>query len=498
MTVSTAIDASAVARVVGIKTDYRNLSGGNVRYLPMRVMVFGQGSTASTYSTAKRQVFSANEVGSTYGFGSPLHLAALQLLPANGDGVGTIPCTIYPLVDDVAGVASAGDITPTIGTITNATYYVVCNNIRSQGFLIETGDTVAAIIGKMVTAVNATPEMPIIGADGTTKFDFTSKWKGSSANDIYVEISGPTDAGITWAFTQATGGSGNPTVDSALALIGNVWETLGVNCLELSDTTALDAYNTVGEGRWLPTTRKPFVIMSGCTDATVAAAITISDARKTDRVNAQETSPASVDLPCVIAARAVARIVKTAQNNPPQDYGRQQLTGLTPAVDGDQWDGAQREAAVQGGASTTQVVDGIVNMSDTITFYHPTGDPLPAYRYVVDIIKVMQLLYNTDLIFSTSDWDGAPLIPDDQPTVNPTAKKPKMAKAEIAAMLDNMGLEAIISDPDTAKGTIVAVISSTNPKRLDVTYTVALSGNTNIISIDFYFGFYFGTAPVVG
>ena len=76
------------------------------------------------------------------------------------------------------------------------------------------------------------------------------------------------------------------------------------------------------------------------------------------------------------------------------------MTGLTPAVDGDQWDGAQREAAVQGGASTTQVVDGIVNMSDTITFYHPTGDPLPAYRYVVDIIKVMQLLYNTDLIFS--------------------------------------------------------------------------------------------------
>ena len=62
----------------------------------------------------------------------------------------------------------------------------------------------------------------------------------------------------------------------------------------------------------------------------------------------------------------------------------------------------------------------------------------------------------------------------------------------------DMGLEAIISDPDTAKGTIVAVISSTNPKRLDVTYTVALSGNTNIISIDFYFGFYFGPAPVVG
>jgi hypothetical protein len=64
-------------------------------------------------------------------------------------------------------------------------------------------------------------------------------------------------------------------------------------------------------------------------------------------------------------------------------------------------------------------------------------------------------------------------------------------------LVDSLGLEAIISDPATAKASIIAVISSTNPKRLDMTLTVALSGNTKIKSVDLFFGFFFGTAPEV-
>jgi len=101
------------------------------------------------------------------------------------------------------------------------------------------------------------------------------------------------------------------------------------------------------------------------------------------------------------------------------------------------------------------------------------------------------------LIFAVAEWDGAPLIPDDQPTVNRTAKKPKMAVAAVASMLDSLGLNAIISDPETAKANTFAEIDSGNPKRLNLVTTVQLSGNTNIISVDLQFGFFFGTATVV-
>ena len=48
MALSTAVDLSAVARVVGIKTEFVNLRGGNVVNLPQRIAVFGQGNSAAT------------------------------------------------------------------------------------------------------------------------------------------------------------------------------------------------------------------------------------------------------------------------------------------------------------------------------------------------------------------------------------------------------------------------------------------------------------------
>ena len=497
MAISTAVDLTAVARVVGIKTEFVNLRGGNVVNLPQRISVFGQGNTAATYSTDKYQVTSATQAAERFGFGSPIHLAVKQLFPANGDGVGTIPVTIYPLVDDGAGAAAAGDITPS-GTATKAgAAYVIINNIRSQAFAIEVGDTVALVTAKMETAVNAILDVPVVAVDGTTKLDLTAKWKGVSSNDLLFSVEGGEGTGITFVATQPTGGLVNPNIDAALAQIGNVWETMLLNCLNLADTTTLDKYQTEGEGRWGALVRKPFMSFTGLTEADVATAITVSDNRKTDRINVQLVAPGSKDLPFVVAARQLSRIAPLANNNPPHDYGSRTADGLTPGTDGEQWNYAQRDQAVKGGSSTTEVKDGVINLSDIVTFYHPSGDPTPAYRYVVDIVKVTNILFNLDLTFANPQWDGAPLIPDDQATTNRTAKKPKMAVAAVASLIDQLALGAFISDPDFAKANTLAAINDQNPKRLDVATTMKISGNTNIISVDFNWGFFFGTTPTV-
>lgn len=498
MTVSTAVDASAVARVTGIKTTFKNLRKGGILYLPQRIAVIGQGSTASTYSTTKAQVTSALDVANTYGFGSPLHLACLQLLPVNGDGVGTIPVTVYPLDDDVSGVAATGDITP-IGAVTKAgEFRVLINNIQSAAFTVAIGDVVADITDAITTAINAELNEPMIAADATTKVNLTSKWKGASANDLYVEIDGPTDTGVSFAITQPSGGLVNPSISAALAQVGDIWETMFLNCFEVADTTTLGLYSTFGEGRWGALVRKPMVSFVGNNDTTVAAATAVSDARTTDRVNCVLVEPAGNDLPCVIAGRQLARIAVVANNNPAHDYGSQRATGLVPGADGSQWTYAERDQAVKAGCSTIEVRNNEVTIGDVVTMYHPAGDPLPAYRHVVDIVKLMNVIFNTDLIYNTAEWDGAPLIPDDQPTTNRDAKKPKTATAATAAMIDSLGREAIISDPETAKASIVSEIDGSNPKRLNQNFTVQVSGNTNIKSIDLDFGFYFGTSAIVG
>lgn len=496
---SDAVFAGAVARVLGIKTIYKDLRGaGGVTFLPQRIALVGQGSSVSVYDTTKVQVTSADEVGATFGFGSPLHLAALQLFPINGDGVGVIPVTVYPLEDDGSGVASAGGITPTVAQTVAASYIIRINNIDSEAFVIPaSGATVATVVTQMTEAINAVLEMPVVATDGATVCDLESKWKGLSANDIYVEVIGSTTAGTTFAMVQPVGGLVNPDITDALAQFGNVWETMVLNCLNLSDTTTLDLYQVFGEGRWGALVRKPLVVFTGNPSKTVTNAIVVPDARKTDRINGTLVSPGSNDLPFVTAARQLARIAVVANNDPAHDYGSRDATGLTPGADGDQWDDLERNRAVNAGSSTVEIKDGVVNVSDVVTMYHPTGNSLPEYRFVVDIVRLMNTLFNLDIIFANSEWDGAPLVPDDQPITSRSAKKPKMAVAAVGSMLDSLGNEAIISDPKTAKANTRAEIDSQNPKRLNMVIPVQLSGNTNIKSIDLEFGFFFGTSSFV-
>lgn len=498
MSISNAVDANAVARVVGVQTLFKDLRAGGILFLPQRIAVIGQGATLSTYSNVKAQHTSALSVANTYGFGSPIHLVARQIFPVNGDGVGTIPVTFYPLDDDGSGVVSSGDITPTISATEDASYLVRINNIDSKSFVIAVGDSVADVVTAITTAINAVLDVPVVAVDGVTVVDTTSKWEGTSANDIVIEVIGPTDVGNSFAITQHAGGLVNPDVQPALDQIGNIWESFIVNCMDIADTTTLDLYDTFGEGRWGALVRKPLAgVFTGNTEPVVATAVVVPDARKNDHTNVMIPAPGSNDLPFVIAARAIARASVLANNNPSHDYGSQDLTGLVPGTDAEQWDYDDRDFAVKAGSSTIEVKDGIINMADTVTFYHPDGDPQPAYRFVVDIVKLQQVIFNLNLIFATTEWDGAPLIPDDQPTINRAAKKPKTAKAEIALMLDSLGLNAIISDPETAKANTLAEIDGANPKRLNVVITIQLSGNNNIISIDLEFGFFFGASSVL-
>lgn len=491
-----AVAESAVARVVGIETKFINLRG-DVKFLPMRIAVFGQGSTASqaSYSTDKKTVTSAKEVGDGYGYGSPLHLAVNELLPPNGGGVGIIPVTIFPLKDDGAAVTAAGSITPVGAQTAQQTYYIKVNNIKSKEFTLAAAASVADAVAAIVTAINSVINMPVIAVNTgpDTSVVLNAKWGGPTGNDIKVEVVG-TEAGIVFTTVDPTGGATNPDISAALAQVGNIWETLVLNCLDIADTTTLSLYTDFFEPRWGPTVKKPAMVFTGTTEASQATAIVIPEARKTDRINVQLVAPGSDDLPFIVAADQLAELAVIANDNPPVDYAGQKATSLTPGTDAEQWDDIEREAAVRGGSSTVESVDNVVEMSDTVTFYHPAGEEPPAYRFVNDVIKVWQNLFNLALIFEADDWKGAPLIPDEQATVNPLAKKPKDAKTAIGVMLDSLALEAIASDPATAKKTIAANISSTNPRRLDVSYTWQISGNTGIISITSNWGFFFGSA----
>ncbi len=495
---SNAVQATAVARVVGVEDVFVDLREA-VANLPQHIMIVGQGNTAATYDTTPTRYFNALDVANAYGFGSPLHLAMLQVFPPLGfEGVGTIPVTVFPLEDNGSGTAAAGNITMSGGPATSTeTYAVRISGILSDQFAIPEGTAASAVAALMVTAINAVLEMPVTVVDNAGVLEFTSKWAGESANDIFVEVIGP-DAGITFAVTQASGGAADPDVTDALTQADpDVWYTLIVNCLNASNTTALDEYQQFGTARINPIDNKRLTAWTGSTETDVNTLVAIGDARPLDQFNGLRTAPGSVDLPLAVCARQVAVAALIANDNPPRDYGSTLVEGVTPGAGTDQWTYAERDALTKAGISTSLVKDGVIQIKDTVTFYHPTGDVTPAYRYLCDIVKLSNFIFNVQLAFNVPEWDGAPLIPNFQPTTNKSAKKPKHAVAEMWQIIDSAALVAWISDPETAKARTVANIDETNPKRLDVATTIQLSGNTNIISVTLNWGFFFGQAPVV-
>jgi phage tail sheath gpL-like len=494
MPVTTAYPQSRIARGVAIKTTHENLGVSGTRYRPTRIAILAQGNAASTYSTTKRRIYSAEEVGAVEGYGSPAHLVATTLFPRYGVVVGDIPVTLYQLDQPASGgVQAAGTVTPS-GTFTKTQeHYVLVNNIPSEKFTVTADSDVASIIDDMTAAINAVLEMPVTAADGTTVLNLTVNWEGTSGNNVHVEVVSPIDSEASFAIVQPASGAGTPDITAALAQVGSTWETHVINALDYTDSTELDEYAAFGEGRRDSEVHKQLCVFTGTAEATLATVTAVTDARKTDRTNVILTNPASYDLPFVIAGEIVREIAKRDNTNPAYDYCMLPCAGLTPGADGSQWTSSQRDSAVKAGCSTVEVKDGVVYISDTVTCYHPTGDEPPGFRYVVDFAKRSTIVNELALTFDSGDWAGNPLVPDDQATRNPAARKPKQAIAAVWGIIDRLALDAVIADPDFAKENSSASIGLTNPKRLDVKMVAKLSGNTNVISIDFVSGFNYGS-----
>jgi len=576
------IAPSAVARGTGVTTNFKDLSGGAVRFVPQRIAIIAQGEDGLSYPTDKFTIDGgAAQVGGILGYRSQAYQIARELFPVNGQNVGTTIVDVIPLAQPAGGAAAAGGVDVASGTATEtATYTPVLGGVPGQGVLVQKGTIDTDVVLSDVTdSINNTLGMPAqavntygapagndsanitlsaisvtgapkggaysivcsdagsqlfnvydpkgnlrakdeaVGAKSIDGLDFTIAagsatlgetatidvlvtdvvlnvaWDGAHGNDVQLEMQGPLTLGVTWTLTPFTGGAGVADVDPALTEIGDVWNTMIIT--PESAEANLDKFVIWGEARWGELVHKPAIVFYGNNDASVGDATFGTQDRGSDRVTCQLVNPGSNNMPWVIAAAQVNPIVRLAQVNPPHDYGSQPAFSLNPGPDSVQWDYNLRDLAIKQGSSTVEVKDGVVNVSDVVTPWSPTGEEPPAYRYVVDQIKLMQVIYNLDLAFNNAEWDGAPLIPEG-PTTNTEAKTPKMAIAVVAAIVENLALEAIISDAATAIASITANINPSNPKRLDISVTVQVSGNTNIKDVTLNWGFFFGSAPVVG
>ena len=496
--ISTAVPSGAVASVFGNAFQYINLREG-LAGLPQVIGIFG------TYDPTKTtvvpdvpvQVFTEVEAGEKFGFGFPVHLAARQVLRKSG----IVPVFIFPIEEDGSAVAGDGSILSIAagGATSSGTISIYIGGQRVPVTIAK--DTAAVDIQiAIAAAINAAINLPVTALVDYIEEDqtnITSKYQGLIADDITLAINlteaekDATPGGVTFTVTALTSGAETPAVTTALGKMGDDWYTYIVNTFG-SDATVMAEFATHNEDdRWDTLVNKFYRAFYGSVDD-LSTITNITDALTLDRTNGAITSPGGYMLPFELAALAVGQMAARNQNNPAQPYTGLTLDGLVAATAAGQWTYAERDSAVKAGCSTTILEDGVIKLEDIVMHYHKAGEEPPAYRWAVDIAKLAEWAYNVNLVFTSDNWRGKILVDDTDIVVNPDARRPKDATAEIFKLADGASFAALITRPGFTKENTACSIDVANPNRLNITTLIVLSGATRIISLTTNFGFNFG------
>jgi len=499
MAISNAVDPTRISTVIGYALDKgtEGVSGG---FLPQSIAIVGEANTANqTALKTKLEFTSADEVGQEFGYGSPLHLAALRVR-GNID-VGGVRTIAYSVPEAGAAAAQENTIAVTGTASKAATQYIIIGG-QYIGFTVLPSDDDTAILGKIKDAINANINCPM-GAGTvsvTPDLPVTAKWAGESSADIKIEFAGD-DVGLTYTAVEATAGAGAVLPDDALALFGMEWNTFVINALKATGTV-LDAYEAFNgnsdtrNGRYNPENWKPFVVCSGTVESDKDNLIAITTGRKNEQTNIIMPAPNSLSLPLEIAAVTAAIYTPKVQRDPKLDIQNDRLIGIVPpqvltATDLDVYN--NRDLVVKNGCSTVALQDGDYFVKDFITTYHPDGELPPQFRYVRDLAGIdFNVGYRTIFLDNTYIL-GKTILPDSNPSVDPEVIKPNDAKSiMVQNLVQDFASQGIFADSAYSLENMQVEIDGTNPNRLNFRIPYKRSGYVRIISTNVVANFYLG------
>src|SRR5690554_4293766 len=331
MATSTAISDSIRTRAVGYQV-LNQVFNPQTTNLPMRIALFGEPNTANeaTLDTDPFQPTSVKEIGDKYGYGSPLYQMGRILLPIFGGGIGAIPLVIYPqsYSDGATSTEIVLGVTASVGATKSATHTLVINgrdNIDGKrfDFTVAVDDTADQIAEKIADTINNNLYAPCTAVAGTGIVTVTSKWEGltSAQLDVKFRTNGES-AGVVYAETSRTDGTGTPDISDALSSFGNEWNTIVLNPYSVESTLeTLELANGTPEsttGRYVTTLFKPFMALFGSTedDKDTLTTLTNAEARKDQVTNVLCPAPKSAGFDYEAAANMCVLVSKVANDTP--------------------------------------------------------------------------------------------------------------------------------------------------------------------------------------
>lgn len=504
-TISTAVGLERKSRVSGYKLK-KGVFNNDTPNLPQLIAVFGEANTANQVGLTvdKVEVTSAQEAGELFGYGSPIHRQMRILRPISGDGVGGITTIVFPQISDAGATATVRAWTVTGTATSNATHYVVINgrdnlDFQNASFNVVTGDTPTIVAGKISDAINKVLGSPFLGTSALGVVTATTKWKGITSAEANLLIDfGNDGAGLTYAQTTTTNGTGVVDLSASLAQFGDDWYTIVTNPYGTAQLSVLEAFNGKPDpeqptGRYNGLIFKPFLAFFGSTlsSRTALSAITNAQARIEQVTNVLCAAPGSLGFTWEALANVVVLFARTAQDTPHLDVNNKAYPDMPIPSNGnigDMSDYNNRDLLVKDGCSTVILENGQYKIQDLVTTYHPQGESPLQYAYARNLNLDYNVSYRYRLLETLRLKDKV-LVRDDQTIDVVGAVKPKEWKSVVYDLLDDLALDGLINEPQFSKDRLQVQISTVNPDRIETSFPYKRTGVARIESTDAEAGF---------
>lgn len=501
---SNAVDNSRVSRVVGYQITKGNFNTVTPN-LPQSIVILAEANEANqtALSLTPTPITSAQQAGQLYGYGSPIYSICRILFPYSGSGVGGVPVTVYPQAKAIGSTTKIIEITP-IGTATaNGTHTLtIAGREGLDGTFydinINVGDTPTIIGGKIQDTINGVLGSPVTALETGYNVFCTSKWSGLTADLLTISIdTGLTSLGITYNIVSTQSASGTPSVAPALALFGNIWNTIVINSYSenTSVMTALEQFNgipldTNPTGRYASIIMKPFIALTGSVSENPSS---ITDARLNDVTIAICPAPLSTGFPFEAAANMAVLFATVSQNTPHLDVeGKPYPDMPTPSTIGAMSDYNTRDSIVKKGCSTVDLESGQYVIQDFVTTYHPIGENPPQFRYCRNLMLDFNVRFSYYLLEQINVVNHAIAADTDTVSVG-NVIKPKQWIQLLQGLAEDLSSRALIVDTAFMQSSITVNIGTSNPDRLETFFRYKRSGTVRIASTTAQAGFNFGT-----
>lgn len=396
-----------------------------------------------------------------------------------------------PLADAAGGVAASGTVliagTP---TATGVISLYIAGQLLS--LTVTTGELAADIATALAALVNSSSDLPVTASAATATVTLTAKNKGFGGNEIDLRLnyqgssSGEAvPAGLTLTLTQMASGATNPTLDTALANLGD--EAFDFIVCPYTDTASLNALKNLlndKTGRW-SYANQVYGHVFAAQRGTVSALSTAGNARNNQHESIMgfynSPSPAWIWAADVAGTAAVA-----LRADPGRPLQTLTLSTVLAPPSPSQFILGERNTLLWDGISTFMVgSDGTVAIENLITTYQQNAFGAADDSYLqVETLFLLMFVLRAQRSLVTSKYSRVKLAANGTRFAPGSAiVTPNTIKADLIAQYGEMEFNGFVQDAaGFAKGLIVEK-NSVNPNRVDVLWPGTLINQLRIFAL---------------